>query len=126
MGLRSSFGLSAMPCSSVYQFGGFANLSFLQPTAGREAVNRDSIDQVSRLDAMAERAASEILGKSLLSDKNTAFMQWIINHRRYDLCPFVTIRVLPDEADVPLADAKGHIGTRIAHYYTGVTDLVKM
>src|ERR1700730_3106069 len=36
MGLRSNFGLAPIPAIGTYQLGGFANLSFLQPTAGRE------------------------------------------------------------------------------------------
>ena len=38
MGLRNYFGLAPIPVSGNYQLGGFANLSILQPTAGREAL----------------------------------------------------------------------------------------
>ncbi len=119
MGLRSYFGLAPIPYASVYQFGGFANLSFLQPTAGREAVSRDSIDQVARIISLADRAASEYLSGSPESDKNTGFMQWAMSHGRYDLAKHITIHVRPDDLDVPLGDVKSKIGSRIAHYYTG-------
>lgn len=49
MGLRSYFGLAPIPPIGVYQFGGVANLSFLKPAAGREALSRKSIEQVTRL-----------------------------------------------------------------------------
>lgn len=119
MGLRSFFGLSPIPCPSAYQFGGFANLSVLQPTAGREAVSRDSIDQVMRLVGLADRAASEHLGQSPSSDRNTAFMQWLVSHGCHNLGKHVTIRVLPDDVDVPLGELKARIESRVAHYYGG-------
>jgi molecular chaperone HtpG len=119
MGLRSYFGLAPIPAIGNYQFGGFANLSFLQPTAGREALSRESIDQVTRLVNLAERAASELLATSSGADKNNAFLQWLTSHGRYDLASKVTIHVLPEIKDIPLCDIKSYIGTRTTHYYTG-------
>jgi molecular chaperone HtpG len=43
MGYRNFFGLAAIPVTSYFQLGGIVNLSFLTPTAGREALSRDSI-----------------------------------------------------------------------------------
>lgn len=120
MGLRSYFGLAPIPAIGNYQFGGFANLSFLQPTAGREALSRESIDQVTRLVGLAERAASELLATTPGADKNNAFLQWLTSHGRYDLADKVSIHVLPEDKDVPLGEIKEHIGTRTTHYYAGV------
>ena len=61
MGLRSNFGLAPVPTIGNYQFGGFANLSFLKPTAGREALSRESIDYVTRLIVLAEQVALSCL-----------------------------------------------------------------
>ncbi|OYV78835.1 MAG: hypothetical protein B7Z70_08785, partial [Acidithiobacillus ferrivorans] len=119
MGLRSYFGLAPIPAIGNYQFGGFANLSFLQPTAGREALSRESIDQVTRLINLAERAASELLATSSGADKNNAFLQWLTSHSRYDLADKVSIHVLPEKNDIPLGDMKSYIETRTTHYYTG-------
>lgn len=119
MGLRSYFGLAPIPAIGNYQFGGFANLSFLQPTAGREALSRESIDQVTHLVSLAERAASELLATSTGADKNNAFLQWLTSHGRYDLAGRVSIQVLPENIDIPLDDIKSYIGTRITHYFTG-------
>lgn len=119
MGLRSYFGLAPIPAIGNYQFGGFANLSFLQPTAGREALSRESIDQVTHLISLAERAASEQLATTIGADKNNAFLQWLTSHGRYDLAGRVSIQVLPENKDIPLEEIKSYIGTRIAHYYTG-------
>lgn len=119
MGLRSYFGLAPIPAIGNYQFGGFANLSFLQPTAGREALSRESIDQVTHLVSLAERAASELLATTTGADKNNAFLQWLTSHGRYDLAGKVSVQVLPENKDIPLDDIKSYIGTRITHYFTG-------
>ncbi|MDP1679759.1 MAG: ATP-binding protein [Candidatus Nitrotoga sp.] len=119
MGLRSFFGLAPVPAIGNYQFGGFANLSFLQPTAGREALSRESIDQVTHLVSLAERASSELLATTTRADKNSAFLQWLISHGRYDLAGMVTIHVLPENIDVPLGNVQSYIGARKTHYYTG-------
>jgi len=71
VGLRSCFGLAPIPAIGTYQLGGFANLSFLQPTAGREALSRESIEHVTRLVGFAEHAASEIIATTTWADKNT-------------------------------------------------------
>lgn len=119
MGLRSYFGLAPIPAMGPYQLGGIANLSFLQPTAGREALSRESIDQVSRLVNLAEWAASKALAESPLADKNNAFLRWIISQNRFELASKVEIRVLPDNKDVPMGDVKSYAGTRALRYYTG-------
>ncbi|HTT76769.1 MAG TPA: ATP-binding protein [Candidatus Binataceae bacterium] len=120
MGLRSYFGLAPIPAIGPYQFGGFANLSFLQPTAGREALSRESISQVTSLVGLAEWATSRLLAKNALADRNNAFLQWIKNNKQFELAGKVLIRALPEERDVPLSEIKSHAGTRTIHYYTGV------
>lgn len=119
MGLRSYFGLAPVPVLGSYQFGGFANLSFLQPTAGREALSRESIEQVGRLISCAEFAASEEIAKTDFADHNAAFLQWVVNNSRWDLANLTTIHVLPDNKDVRLGDTKNYIGKRTAQYYSG-------
>jgi molecular chaperone HtpG len=119
MGLRSYFGLAPIPVGGPYQFGGWANLSFLQPTAGREALSRESIDQASRLLASAEYAASQLLSKTEFADKNNAFLLWLVFHNEWGLASRVAIRALPEDRDVPLGQLRQHIGGRTAHYYTG-------
>ena len=118
-GLRSRFGLAPIPAIGSYQLGGFADLSFLQPTAGREALSRESIEHVTRLVGLAEQAASELLAPTSASDKNNSFLHWLVAHGRYDLADKLTIRALPEDVDVQLADLKTHIGKRNAHYYLG-------
>jgi len=119
MGLRSYFGLAPIPASGHYQFGGWANLSFLQPTAGREALSRESIDQVGHLIRCAEYAASFTLSKTEFADRNTAFIQWIATNSKWEFAEKITIHVLPDDKDVDLGELKRYIGKRTAQYYSG-------
>jgi molecular chaperone HtpG len=119
MGLRSYFGLAPIPPIGVYQFGGVVNLSFLKPTAGREALSRESISQVTQLVNLAEWAASFALEQSVFADKNNAFLQWIVTNQQYARAHKVSIFVRPDDQDVELGKVKEFIGGRAAHYYTG-------
>lgn len=119
MGLRSRFGLAPAPAGGTYQFGGFADLSFLQPTAGREALSRESIEQISRLLALAERAASELLATTTWADKNNGFLQWLLNHQRFELADKVCVHCLPDGADVELAALRAKTAGRTLHFYVG-------
>lgn len=119
MGLRSNFGLAPIPAIGMYQFGGIANLSFLHPTAGREALSRESIEQTTHLVNLAELAASQLIAESPLADKNNAFLQWITTRGQYALAKNVAVRALPEDADVPMGNVKQYIGTRSVHYYGG-------
>jgi molecular chaperone HtpG len=119
MGLRSYFGLAPVPAIGTYQFGGFANLSILEPTAGREALNRESIAQVTQLVNIAEQAASTAIAATPEADRNNAFLQWIISNNSYKLAGNVNIDVLPEKKPIPLGEVKAYLGTRSAHYYVG-------
>ncbi|WP_064118942.1 ATP-binding protein [Pseudomonas fluorescens] len=117
MGLRSYFGLAPIPVAGNYQFGGYANLPFLQPTAGRDALNRESIDQALILIALAEKAASQMLGESHLGDRSNALLAWISAHGRYDLAKRISILVHPREENVALGDLSAYIGSRNSYQY---------
>jgi molecular chaperone HtpG len=119
MGLRSRFGLAPVPSVGNYQLGGFADLSFLQPTAGREALSRESIEHVARLVGLAERAASEIIAKTVWADKNTSFMQWILSHGRHDLADRVSVHCLPEGMEIELGVVAEKTQGRTVHYYIG-------
>jgi molecular chaperone HtpG len=124
MGLRSSFGLAPAPAIGPYQFGGFANLSFLQPTAGREALSRESIEQIGGLVALAERAASELIAPTVAADKNNAFLQWLLSHGRFDLAQRLSIKIFPEGHDVELGQINRVRRGRTAHYYTGTDEQI--
>lgn len=119
MGLRSYFGLAPVPVAGGYQFGGWANLSVLRPTAGREALSRESIDQVGSLVQCAEYAASDKLSKTEFADRNTAFIQWVTNNAKWDFAGKITIHALPDDTDVELREIKKFVGNKTVQYYSG-------
>jgi len=119
MGYRSLFGLAPIPAAGSYAFGGIANLGFLEPTAGREALGRSSIDQVSHVVALAEKAVSEVLATTTSSNRNNAFLNWIVAHGRFDLADRVTVTLLPPDDEVELGQLSIHIGQRTTHYYSG-------
>jgi molecular chaperone HtpG len=118
-GYRSYFGLAPIPVSSHYQFGGVANLAVLQPTAGREALSRESIEHVNRLVRIAEASVSEAVAPTDIADRNPRFLQYVHAQGRLDLAGQVTIDVLPDDKPVPLGDIPRYCEGREAHYYTG-------
>jgi molecular chaperone HtpG len=119
MGLRSYFGLAPVPVAGGYQFGGWANLSILRPTAGREALSRESIDQVGSLVQCAEYAASDKLSKTEFADRNTAFIQWVTNNAKWDFAGKITIHALPDDTDVELGEIRKFVGNKTVQYYSG-------
>lgn len=124
MGLRSYFGLAPVPAAGHYRFGGFANLSFLHPTAGREALSRDSIEQVNRLIFLAEYAASDAISRSPLADRSNALLSWIIPHKRYDLAKNVTIGSHPGSQILTLGELKETIDKHNYLYYAGTVSSI--
>lgn len=119
MGMRNYFGLAPIPVSGSYQLGGFANLSILQPTAGREALSRDSIVHVHNLVALAENIITELIAETDTADKNTAFLQHILNGNRLDLAGRVTIVVQSDDVSVPLRQVSEFCKGKKSYYYSG-------
>jgi molecular chaperone HtpG len=119
MGLRSYFGLAPVPVTGPYQFGGWANLSFLRPTAGREALSRESIDQVASLILCAEYAASDKLSKTEFADRNTSFIQWVANNQKWEFADKITVHAWPDDADLELGAIQSLRNSRAVQYYSG-------
>ena len=119
MGLRNHFGLAPIPVSGNYQLGGFANLSILQPTAGREALSRESIVHVHNLVTLAEDVITELIAGTDAADRNNAFLQHILTNNRLDLADLVTIVVQPDDMNIPLGKVAVHCKGKQWHYFIG-------
>lgn len=119
MGYRNGFGLAQVPVSGRYSFGGAANVSFLTPTAGREAISRDSIEQVNGFVALAESEATKALAGTPYADSNSAFMQHVLDRGQLELAGAVTIDVYPEGKSVPLGDVKGCAKGRQLYYFSG-------
>lgn len=119
LGFRNHFGLAPIPVSSVYGFGGFVNLNILNPTAGREALSRESIEHVANLVSLIEAEASKDLAETSAADQNQQFQQYILSHGLVALARNVTITVLPSGVDVPLGRVKDYEPGKPKHFYTG-------
>ncbi len=93
---RSGFGLANSGVHSVYQFGGIADLQFLEPTAGREALTTASMQMLQEWMTRIDNMASETIAQHPESNLNTHFMQWVVQHGRYELCDHLQATLKPD------------------------------
>lgn len=114
---RSGFGLATVGVSSSYQFGGVADLLFLEPTAGREALSTSSMQLLQTIMSSTDALVSECLGRQPQSDSNTLFMEWALRHGRFDLCDHLKMRLEPHSRDMLLSDIKS--STEALPYYQG-------
>jgi molecular chaperone HtpG len=119
MGLRSRFGLAPIPVSGVYQLGGFADLPFLFPTAGREALTRESIQEASQLLPPIESAISEIVKDSDLADSLAAFQQHLLQIGQTSWATRVRVQVQPKDRQIELGDLKEEFAGRELQWYSG-------
>ncbi len=119
MGLRSFFGLAPAPVGGYYQLGGVANLSILHPTAGREALSRESIGHINSLIRMAEFAISERIAGTVFADRSTNFMNYISSENKIALAGNISIEVQPSKRNVPLGELPEFLKGKTAYYYTG-------
>ena len=94
---RNGFGLATASVNSSYQFGGIANLSLLEPTAGREAITVDGLQILQAMMAEIDQFASEILADREECNSSTPFMQWVVRHNRYDLCGKLRMTINPGD-----------------------------
>ena len=94
---RNGFGLATASVNSTYQFGGVADLSVLEPTAGREAITVDGLQLLQSMMADIDYFVSEQLASLDECDSSTAFMHWILGHKRYDLCGKLRMTIQPGE-----------------------------
>jgi molecular chaperone HtpG len=120
LGFRNLFGLAPIPVSGAYEFGGFVNLNILHPTAGREALSRESIQHVANLVSMMEAEASKDLAEMGAADLNQKFQQYILSQGLIHLAKNIGIALLPArEEDVTLGEVKGYEPSKTKHFYTG-------
>ncbi len=84
--LRSGFGLATVGMGTPYQWGGVADLAFLKPTAGREALDVGSSQQLQKIVSSLDRIVSLIAADHHESFMNDDFLQWIRRSQQYNLC----------------------------------------
>lgn len=120
-GLRNYFGLAPIPLSSHFGFGGIVNLSVLHPTAGREALSRESIELVNQITAAIEWKVAEVISRYELADSNSAFQNYIVAYNRFDLANNIKVQVKPNDENVSFKEMDVKLqGKKI--YFFGGTD----
>ncbi|KPL23577.1 MAG: hypothetical protein AMJ75_05810 [Phycisphaerae bacterium SM1_79] len=120
LGFRNLFGLAPIPVSGVYAFGGFVNLNILNPTAGREALSRESIQHVANLVAMTEAEVSKDIAETRFADQNQQFQQYILSQGLIPLAKNVKITVLPTrDKEVTLGEVKEYEPSKTKLFYIG-------
>ena len=126
MGLRSRFGLAPLPVPSVYQWSGFADLPFLVPTAGREALTRETIAEATQIFPSIDSALSEILAETELAEVLPSFQQYILSSGRIDLAKRVLIQVQDGDERVEMGKLRDKFGDLQLQFYAGSDpDIIK-
>jgi molecular chaperone HtpG len=118
MGLRNSFGLAPAPVSGCYDLGGVANLTLLHPTAGREALSRESIAHLNAVVQMAEFAVSEKIAATPHADRSNSFMQYALSHGKLEWTSNISIELQPSGENVRLGDIPSRTGGK-GYFYMG-------
>lgn len=118
-GLRNSFGLAPIAVNSVFHLNGIVNLLMLMPTAGREAVSRESTSFVSKLVRIADDIVANEIAKYPLANNSRELHAYIRSNRRYDLAGFIEIPVGKSEVSIKLKDVQKIIDGKTVYYFKG-------
>ena len=116
---RNLFGLAPAPVPSNYGLAGFVNLEILKPTAGREALSRESIQHVANLVALVEAEASIDLASSDAADNNQQFQQYILSNSMIHLAGRIGISVRPSDNMLALNEVSNYEPEKTKLYYSG-------
>ena len=119
LGFRNLFGLAPIPVSSTYGFGGYVNLNILHPTAGREALSRESVQHVANIVELLEYEVSKDIAQSPAADQNQYFQNYILSRGLIDLAGNVRITVLPSRNEVPMAQIPDYESGKNKLFYSG-------
>ena len=92
-GLRNYFGLAPLPAPNSFNFGGVVNLNNLHPTAGREALDRESINIVTHIFNVIEEQVCKAIYNSDIIDINPLFLNYIVSRSKYELAGKIKIDI---------------------------------
>ncbi|KLT63815.1 hypothetical protein AB669_20480 [Pedobacter sp. BMA] len=118
-GLRNYFGLAPVPVGGSFNLGGVVNLSVLHPTAGREALSRESIDFVSKIIYAAEYMLADVISDLEMGDQNSGFLSYIAKTGRYELAKKIKIIVYPGQERWSMEQIQQTLHGRNVVYYAG-------
>lgn len=123
-GYRNSFGLAPIPVSSTFNFGGVVNLLKLTPTAGRDAISRESINMVAQIIAEADYVVATYIAKTDLADSSREFLRYIRYNGFFHLGGNVTVYVFSEKPGVQESIKLQNLSTkhegRTVRYYIGM------
>lgn len=118
-GLRNYFGLAPIPVSGFFNLGGVVNLSILHPTAGREALSRQSIELVSQIINAVETRIAESLSNLEISDLNSGFLNYVSSNNKFELAKNLKIVVQPNDERWNLSKIAPTVSGKKVYYYSG-------
>lgn len=118
-GLRNYFGLAPIPVSGFFNLGGVVNLSILHPTAGREALSRESIELVSQIINTIETKIAESISNLEISDLNSGFLNYVSSNNKFELAKNLKIVVQPNDERWNLNKIAPTVGGKKVYYYSG-------
>lgn len=104
MGLRNGFGLAGVNVASVYNFGGIANLDNLVPTAGREAISRESVSIVAAIIRSVEKQWTNIISTNPICDQYREFLAYISNNYSENLVHQIKIKLANEDNFITLGE----------------------
>lgn len=119
LGCRNKFGLSNIPVNSIFNLGGVVNLSILIPTAGREALSRESSAIVNSLISIIEKNIAETISKYSIADSNRDFLYYVSSYNRLDLTSNITIQSMPSNKKVNFEKLGSTPGKENIYFYLG-------
>ena len=104
---RYGFKLADVGISSVYGLSGHINCAVLRPTAGRDTLDSDSKSFLQRCVEIVEKAITEVLSSTPeIVDSNVSLFRYVLNHGRYDILKFATVRTYGLTDRTPLGDIR--------------------
>ena len=113
--LRSGFGLATTGIRSIYQWGGIADLPFLKPTAGREALDASSNQLLQQIFTALDNLVSPLAAKHDESFNNDSFLRWVAATGQFGLCGPLEVTVRPSSETEKLSSAIARGGVQ---YYS--------
>lgn len=90
-GLNNGFGISRVALASEFNFGGVADFTFLEPTAGRETVSRQSNQYLQQILFAVETEWAKVISQYDIADSYRDFLVYLNNHFNIQLANKITI-----------------------------------
>ena len=118
-GLRNYFGLAPLPAPNNFNFGGIVNLNSLHPTAGREALSRESINVVTHIFNVIEDHIGKTICNFDVIDNNPLFLNYVVMRSKYGLTGKVKIDIKPGSDMIKLENVDKEIDGRKVYFYGG-------